>query len=148
MNRFSLFLLDKGLIRLSLRNVKWWIKKRNISFLEYATQNGLHNIRREAIIGLGMLNAQDSKPILVKAIDDSFKSVSLAAIKALENMNPSNDLVSRMKQKEAYWKERTVERNPKEKWNSLVFKRERGSKITMEHVKELLRKPINIGKWF
>lgn len=131
-----------------MRNVKWWIRKGDISFLEYAAQNGLHNIRRDAIIGLGILNSKDSESILTDAIDDSYRSVSLAAIDALKNMNRTPELNQRMEEKEKYWAERTIKNKPAEKWKSKMPKWERNSKKTFENVKELLRKPVNIGKWF
>jgi|GEM_PF-5651833 len=153
MNRRTNFLLSVGFIRLTAERVAAWIEDKKVAELEYALLHGTYQIRVQSVQGLSSLRSKTSLPLVIAALDDVVKPVSLAAMDAIEVIGSNSDLIQMVQDKREFWRKKEL----KEKESAKLFltKRipksyspERGTKKTLEHLRNMLRKPMLGGKWF
>ena len=139
------------IFRLTVKKVNKWTKKGNVDKLIYALQNGLYDVRKRAAEGLGELEVKNAIPYLIKAIDDKVKIVSFASMNSLERIGIDSEIENMIMIKKEYWetKELEAQKRAKEKLKiPNIYKWERPSKQTLENIREMLKKPMNTGKWF
>ncbi len=150
MNTFTKILIRSGLLKLSINRVEKWAVNGRVDEIEYSLEHGMFNVREKAAQELGKLKSKASVPLLVHAIDDKIKNVSLAAMKAIEEIQPTTDFQEKIKSKRKYWTEReTQEKQLKRKPSSQTNRKwERRSKQTLDNLKQMLKKPMIGGKWF
>lgn len=152
MNLLQNILYKKKILKLTTKKVEKWGKKKDITNLEYALLNGIFYIRQAAARELGNLKSKESLPILIEKMDDQIKIVSIASMDAIEMIGLSNALEVLIKNKKDYWTEQSKLEKKRAKLRNLnradeIPKWERPSSKTLQNVKEMLRKPMNVGKW-
>ncbi|MCR9174040.1 MAG: hypothetical protein NXI10_16175 [bacterium] len=141
-------------LRFSSLSKKWLDRKRrkkNIPAIEYALKRGTYDIRALAAKYLGELRSSVSKHALVSSIDDSVYLVSEAAMCALENIGVDADIQETIQKKRLFWVERKKEPEIKGRSQEKGYmpeKKDRPSRKSFENLKQMLRKPMNSGKWF
>lgn len=150
MDALTNILLQTGLLKLTIKRVDNWAKSRQTDNLEYAVEHGIYFVRVKAIVELGKLRSNGSAPVLIKAIDDNIKNVSLAAMKALEQIGHTEEVEEKIIAKRKFWtdKEEREKQEHEESPQRSTRKWERRSKQTLENVKQMLKKPMIGGKWF
>lgn len=151
MNLVTRILLALKIIRLTPDNVDKWTRKGRIDMLEYALKNGMFYTRARAAQALGDLRSKSSLQLLEDCIDDPIRRVSLAAMASIERIELTPDIRKRIKQKREYWVEQIKkEEAMKSKFLSSgkTLEWNRPGKQNLDNLKNLLRKPMNTGKWF
>jgi HEAT repeat protein len=154
MNLFTHLLLQSGIMRLSVQNIDKWTRTKSCEKLRYALLHGPYKVRQKAADGLGLLKAEAAIPGLLLALDDRVKMVSMAAMTALAQISHSSEIQDRIQARKDGWVQKaqeerlTSESVRKTKHASTASKWERPSKQTFQNVKQLLKKPMNTGKWF
>lgn len=144
-------LYSLGLLKLTLKRVDKWAHENDEKRLIFALEKGLYNVREKAAEKLGIIRTNNALPFLVRAIDDDIRSVSFAAMNAVEKIGLNKELEQKITEKKEYWKEK--EKKDKEaflnsKRKVFEYKWDRTSKENYENMKEMLKKPLNSGKWF
>ncbi len=150
MNKRSRILFHMGLLTLNQKWLDKQISKNNVDALHFALVHGLYDIRLKAAEHLGTLREQASAPFLKAAIDDEVQLVSEAAMHALELIGCSAEIQSEIETKRRYWltrSEQAKNKKPREKTYT-PNRKERPSKKSFENLKNMLKKPMNTGKWF
>ena len=143
-------LYSAKILRLSLHKVRKWKESRNVSRLEYALKHGQYDVREEAVKALAELGSVSG---LREAIDDPVKRVSFAAMQALEQWEPAPDVQQAIESKKAYWakkdrwQQQKLERLKQKKKTGDILKWDRTSTKTLDNLKQMLKKPMNTGKW-
>lgn len=131
-----------------------WLKRqfyfKNIEAIEFALQNGLYDVRKASAEYLGENDCGSAIPLLVKALDDEVQVVSESVMKALESLSDSEEIKAKIESKKEFWVKRAEEAESKLVTEKLYQRerKERPSKKTYENIKQMLRKPMNSGKWF
>ncbi|XOV66941.1 MAG: HEAT repeat domain-containing protein [Fluviicola sp.] len=135
-------------------NEKWLNKqfaRGKVDAIEYALRKGHYDVRQLAVEYLGDLDSKKSIPLLISTIDDPVSSVSEAAMNSLEKIGTDLATKSRIQEKRAYWKKHKSkveikDRSPENKFTP--ERKDRPSRKSFENLKQMLRKPMNSGKWF
>lgn len=152
MNKLTRILFSIGLLNLTLSKVDRWKNRRSTDRLEYVVQHGVYNVRERAIQALGELESRTSIPLLIDALDDRVRTVAIAAANALKRLGTTTEVDQKIAETMKMWTRRQQERSTrlenslKNKGNSAA-RWDRPSRKTLENVKEMLRKPMNTGKW-
>ena len=125
--------------------------RKDIGAIEYALQNGLYDIRKQAANYLGELESEASRLLLVQTINDPVPAVSKAAMKALEEIGVGTIIKEHIASKRSYWKDykkEIVTENRSSDSKYIPDRKDRPSRKSFENLKQMLRKPMNSGKWF
>lgn len=134
------------LIKISERNISKWKETMQVKKLEYALKYGNYATRELAAIALGEIGNKTSIPLLLIAIDDTVKNVSIAALNALENIGNVDKLNSLIIRKRFNWLKVRREKNANFEANKnkkqKIYKWERTSKRSFDIVKEQLKRPM------
>ena len=151
MNFIYRFLVKTGIIRIKTSWLERKIVRKDINALEFALETGLYDIREMAARHLGKLESKVSKEKLIRAMDDPVPAVSEAAMQALEKIDGDTSLTRSIEQKRAYWKALALERKTRDRSAEKKYmpeRKDRPSRKSFENLKQMLRKPMNSGKWF
>jgi len=151
MNFIYRFLVNTGMIRIKTSWLERKIVRKDIDALEFALENGLYDTREMAARHLGKLESEASKEKLIQAMDDPVPAVSEAVMQALEKIGGDPSLTKSIVQKRAYWKNLALERKTRDRSSEKKYmpeRKDRPSRKSFENLKQMLRKPMNSGKWF
>lgn len=148
---FSRFLVLNGFIDLTPKWLKRKIAREELRMIHYGLQMGRYDTRELAAKHLGRIKSVESTENLINAIDDPVPAVSEAAMCALEIIGISPDIERRIQEKRAYWKKRELNKgtsNHSSEKKYIPERKDRPSRKSYENLKQMLRKPMNSGKWF
>lgn len=150
MNKFTEILIRLGILKLSTDRIEQWAAKGCIDAIEFSLEHGMFSVREKAALELGKLKSKSSVPVLVQAMDDNIKIVSLAAMSAIEAIDSAGDFRDKIEAKRAYWAKLEVQKKQKKSKRKAPSTRkwERKSKQTFDNMKQMLKKPMIGGKWF
>lgn len=143
---FIFILFKLNLLQPSKRHMAYWIKNGDTNKLEYALKKGNYKTREYAAKGLEIVGNSTSAPVLLNAIYDPIHKVSMAALNALETLDPNNELITTITNRRLNWfkhysdKERMESKKVKKKYT--IYRWERTSKKNFEMIKERLKRPI------
>ena len=145
-------LYKTGLLKLTERRIEKWIAGNKTGNLIFALENGNYHIRKLAAEGLGTINNTAVIPYLIEAIDDKVIIVSYSAMNSLEKMPIDKKIQEKINLKKNYWTDK--EKAEKEalsrhkiNYNNIPKWDKKGRMKTLEMVRQMLKKPMNIGKW-
>lgn len=147
------FFLKVGLIDLTVDEMKKMMDASNSEMIVWAFRNGRYDVRKLAVDYFSMNPSRATVPLLENAMYDETELVSQAAMNALEAHPHSTALAQKIAAQRSYWSSendyREERRNRAHKKQSVLTEsKERGSKRTLDNVRNMLKKPINGGKWF
>jgi hypothetical protein len=152
MKALTKILLDLRLIRFTANRLKNWRIEGNIELLDYALKQGSYDIRKIAIHEIVNLESSDAYDLLINTINDRIRIVSLTAIESLKKIGIKPEHSRMIEQKINYWKYKEIEEQENLKKRNANQKNEvhweRKSNETFENVKQMLKRPMNSGKWF
>tara|TARA_Y100000588_G_scaffold339425_1_gene382110 strand:- start:14198 stop:14644 length:447 start_codon:yes stop_codon:yes gene_type:complete len=144
--QFSYWLLKMKLSQPSEKVINYWVGTNSVNKLEYALTHGNYKTRQLAAEALEFVGQPTSIPILLIAIDDKIKNVSIAALNTLEHLQDSDELIKSIVRKRFDWLKRLREKEEKQKNKRAkkhnIYRWERASKKSFEMVKERLKRPI------
>lgn len=144
--QFSYLLFKMRLSQPSEKAIDYWVDKNAVNKLEYALIYGNYKTRQLAAEALEFVGRPSSIPVLLIAIDDKIKNVSIAALNTLEYLQDDDELIKSIVRKRFDWLK--ILRDKEEKQNNVKTKKyniyhwERASKKSFEMVKERLKRPI------
>jgi hypothetical protein len=145
-------LIDFGFIKISSKRLSRWRKKGYFELMQHALEKGSYDIKIIAIQEFGKIKSIYAYDILLEAINDEIRPVSLKAIESLKIIGLKPEHTSIIEEKIDYWQNIVIEEQinlSKRKFNQQSDVHwERKSKETLENVKQMLKKPMNTGKWF
>lgn len=129
------------------------MRESNSGMIIWAFRNGRYDVRNLAVNYFGKNGSDDSLLILQEAVDDEVDVVSLNAILQLEKLSDDPVILNQIERKREYWRaenaHREKRRNRSHKKQSVFTEsKERGSKKTLDNVRNMLKKPMIGGKWF
>lgn len=135
-----------NLIQPSKKIIERWEQAGHVQKLENALKEGNYRTRLFAAEALGNIGQESSIPVLLNAIDDKVKNVSIAALNALDEIGLKDELGAIIINKRFNWmqkkqeKEEEREANKGKKYN--IYRWERASKKSFDIVKEQLKRPM------
>ncbi|MCB0400400.1 MAG: HEAT repeat domain-containing protein [Winogradskyella sp.] len=126
--------------------INYWIDTNSTNKLEYALTHGNYKTRQLAAEALEFVGQSSSIPVLLIAIDDKIKNVSIAALNTLEYLQDSDELIKSIVRKRFSWVKEIREKEERQKDTKAkkhnIYRWERTSKKSFEMVKERLKRPI------
>jgi len=144
--QFSYWLLKMKLSQPSEKAIIYWTDTNSVNKLEYALSHGNYKTRQLAAEALGLVGRPSSIPVLLIAIDDKIKNVSIAALNTLEHLQDSDELIKSIIKKRFNWVKEIRDKEEKQKNKKAkkhnIYRWERASKKSFEIVKERLKRPI------
>lgn len=96
MQNLRSILFRNGFFRINERKIQRWIENHEFEKLVFALENGFYRLRLKAAQGLGELGEKKAILYLEKTIEDSVQVVSVAAMDAIEKIDNSNTLKSKI----------------------------------------------------
>lgn len=137
----------------------WFIVKRlilrdKIKTLEIIAKKGHYKNRIQLTQNIDHLSIKNQWKLLIILLDDNLEKVSEDIIKRYENKYLPTDLKSALFDKRKYWKEKHKSNLKKQARmaelfkNNTNYKRKFGNGESLKNVKDMLKKPMNNGKWF
>lgn len=147
------FFLKIGFLDLTQTRMDQLVEEKDEKMITWAFKNGLYNIRRSAVKYFSGSSATPAISILRDAIHDETELVSQEAMSALEKRDSSPEIIQEITKKRQFWIEdyeyRESRRNREHRTFSVLTEpKERGSKKTLDNVRNMLKKPMIGGKWF
>jgi len=136
------FLVRSNAIRLSSEWLHRKIKRNEVDAVVFGLEYGWYDVRERAARYLGQIKSEESKAVLVVAIDDPVEKVSKAAMRALESMNCSHDIQTKITEKQQFWEKRAADKKSKPKEFQTLFTpdpRDRPSRKSFENAKKMLQ---------
>ena len=123
------------------------------SMILWAFQHGLYNIRRSAVHYFIEQKSPESISVLRTALHDDIQVISQEAMSGLEKFGASSEVLQEIAEKRQYWIDENAYREGRRnrahrKSSVLTESKERGSKKTLDNVRNMLKKPLIGGKWF
>lgn len=146
-------LLKIGLVDLNVRQMEKLMRESNSEMIVWAFRNGRYDVRNLAVNYFGKNGSDDSLLILQEAVDDEVDVVSLNAMSQLEKLSDDPVILNQIERKREYWHAENVYREKRrnrshKKQSVFTESKERGSKKTLDNVRNMLKKPMIGGKWF
>lgn len=146
-------LLKVGLIDLTAVRMRDLIAESDRSMIQWAFENGRYDVRLMAVEFFTVTKDLDSMTFLKKAVDDETEIISQAAMSGLDDFSGSQEIQQMITEKRQFWidenKYREGRRNRSHRKTSVLAEsKERGSKETLDNVRNMLKKPMLGGKWF
>lgn len=139
------------IIRLSPNWIKEKIDSNDVDAIAFGLLYGKYNVRVPAVNYLSKIDSDNSRRALISAIDDPMKQVSFTAMESLELRNCSDIVKDKIESRKQYWKQVETEKQNRQKSKNKFYtpdRKDRPSRKSFENLKQLLRKPMNSGKWF
>ena len=144
--QFSYWLFKMKLSQPSENTINYWINTNSVDKLEYALTHGNYKTRQLAAEALGYVGQPSSIPVLLMAIDDKIKNVSIAALNTLEHLQDSDELIKSIVRKRFNWVKILRDKEDKQKSRKAkkhnIYRWDRTSKKSFDMVKERLKRPI------
>ena len=144
--QFSYWLFKMKLSQPSENTINYWIDTNSVDKLEYALTHGNYKTRQLAAEALGYVGQPSSIPVLLMAIDDKIKNVSIAALNTLEHLQDSDELIKSIVRKRFNWVKILRDKEEKQKSRKAkkhnIYRWDRASKKSFDMVKERLKRPI------
>jgi HEAT repeat protein len=150
MNNLTRILYSAQILRLRVDKVAVWKERREVAMLAYALRLGLYDVRLKAVEALGEIESGESVPVLLDALEDKVEKVMLAAATALRRIGTTPEIEAKITatlERRERIKEAIAERRRNKKKYVDIPKWDRPSKKTLENLKQMLKKPMNQGKW-
>lgn len=147
------FFLKIGFLDLTQTRMDQLVEEKDEKMIIWAFKNGLYNIRMSAVQFFGTNNSSQAISTLRTALNDETERVSQEAMSALEKLDQSPSILHEITEKRQFWVDenayRETRRNREHKTFSVLTEpKERGSKKTLDNVRNMLKKPMIGGKWF
>lgn len=146
LHQITYLLFKINLIQPSDKTISYWLENNDTEKIEYALEHGNYKTRQLAAEALEKIGNPSCIPLLLNAINDKVKNVSIAALNALEKIGNKDDLIKTIIKKRFNWVKRIQENNKKHKANKnkkyKIHKWKRASKKSFDRVKEQLKRPI------
>lgn len=125
----------------------------DVGMIQWAFENGRYDVRLLAVQYFANKRDPNSISLLEKAMNDDTEVISQAAMTGLECLTKSEETLQRISEKRQYWIDeneyREGRRNREHRKTSVMAEsKERGSKKTLDKARNMLKKPLNSGKWF
>lgn len=139
------------IIRLTPKWIEQKIESNDIDAIAFGITYGMYNVRVPSVNYLSKIDSEDSRRVLISAIDDPMKLVSETAIESLERMNCSDFTKNKIHRRKLYWNQIETEKLNRQKSKEKMYmpeRKDRPSRKSFENLKQMLRKPMNSGKWF
>jgi HEAT repeat protein len=93
--------------------INYWVDTNAVIELEYALTYGNYKTRQLAAEALEFVGQPSSIPVLLIAIDDKIKNVSIAALNTLERLQGGDELIKSIIRKRFDWLKRLREKEEK-----------------------------------
>lgn len=147
------FFLKIGLIDLKATQMERLIQHSDDQMILWAFQNGRYDVRLMAVHYFSDKKGLGALEILTEALDDETELISQEAMKGLEKGQATAEIQARIEKKRLFWEEENTYREGRRnrehmKTSVMTESKERGSKRSMENLRNMLKKPMNSGKWF
>ena len=146
LGNFHFFLFKLKILEPSQNHIAYWMLTNDTTKLEYALKYGNYPTRTMAAEALAEVGQCTSVPVLLHAINDKVQNVSIAALNTLEALGCGEDLIITITKKRLLWlktaRDNAAKKEPKTHKNHTIFRWERTSKKSFDHVKERLKRPI------
>lgn len=146
--------LKHGVISPNRKRVRHWAANGDVVTLNASMKYGSFRERQEVLIAIRDFNVTAAKHLIVKSLNDSVALVALTAADVLENLEIDEGLHTSITEIRAFWKEKQDQRQENfmrkialSKGALWTERHQRPSNKTLENVKQMLKKPMNIGKW-
>ena len=151
--KFRNILLKLGLFDLNSKRMQQLVHTSDHRMIRWAYDNGKYNIRLMAVEYFAKTNLHDSIPFLLKAMEDKTEIISQTAVSGLERLSDSAEILKECANKRQFWMDENNYREGRRnrvhhKSSALSESKERGSKKTLDNVRNMLKKPMIGGKWF
>ncbi|WNH13329.1 HEAT repeat domain-containing protein [Thalassobellus suaedae] len=144
--QIAYILFKLKLIQPSENAISFWMQNNHVKKLEYALKFGNYKTRQLAAEALEFAGKPSSIPVLLDAISDKVQNVSIAALNALERIDPEDEIIKTVIKKRFHWVTQIREASKKREANKgkkhKIYKWERASKKSFERVKEQLKRPM------
>jgi len=125
----------------------------NNDALDIIAKRGHYKDRIYLAENIKTLNRENQLGLMKTLLDDNIEVVSKKTINQFSNDVPK-ELASLIKKKSAYWKRKRIENDIlSQKTSELLkdsknYKRKFGNGESFQMIKQMLKKPMNTGKWF
>jgi hypothetical protein len=142
-----------GLLDLNVHQMEKLMRESNSGMIVWAFRNGRYDVRYLAVNYFGKIESDITVPMLQEAVDDEVDVVSLNAMSQLEKLSDDPVILNQLERKREYWRAENAHREKRrnrshKKQSVLTESKERGSKKTLDNVRNMLKKPMIGGKWF
>ncbi len=146
-------LLKMGLVDLNVHQMEKLMRESSSEMIIWAFRNGRYDVRNLAVNYFGMNESDCAVPMLQEAVDDEVDVVSLNAMSQLEKLSDDPVILNQIERKRKYWQAENMHREKRrnrshKKQSVFTESKERGSKKTLDNVRNMLKKPMIGGKWF
>lgn len=131
-----------------------FIRKEKVTILKSVLKKGHYKNRMQIAENLMLLCDDYQKELIEILLDEPIEIIFNKMLLVTNHLNLSESLQTRIQLRKEYWYSRMItENNQKEVTQEKLkgtenFKRKFGNGESLNMVKEMLKKPMNTGKWF
>lgn len=131
-----------------------FIKKEKVTILRSILKKGHYKNRMQIAENLMLLSDDCQKELIEILIDEPIEIIFNKALLTIDDLNIAESLQTRIQIRKQYWFARKIAENNQRKVTqenlkgAENFKRKFGNGESLNAVKEMLKKPMNSGKWF
>ncbi|NHN27929.1 hypothetical protein FIA58_019805 [Flavobacterium jejuense] len=134
--------------------IEFLINKKRVQILKVIAKKGHYKNRMQIAEQLEQLNDIGKLELLPILINDSIEFIFEKTTVVSETLFLKKDLKAKIEERKIYWLNK---KNAEEKQKGITsenlkntsnFKRKFGSGESLKNAKEMLKKPMNTGKWF
>jgi len=147
------FLLKIGLRDLNSKRMQRLVDESNDRMIIWAYEHGKWDVRLMAVDYFAQTEKKLAVLFLKTAMYDRIELISRKAMSELENLTDSEEMHELIVEKRQSWIDENEYREERRnrshrKTSVLAESKERGSKKTLDNVRNMLKKPMIGGKWF
>lgn len=131
-----------------------FIKKEKVTILRSILKKGHYKNRMQIVENLMLLSDECQKELIEILINEPIEIIFNKGLLVVDDLNIGESLQARIQMRKEYWYSRMIaENNQREVTQENLkgtenFKRKFGNGESLSAVKEMLKKPMNTGKWF
>jgi hypothetical protein len=142
-----------GLLELNLKQMQRLVDEPKDELITWAYDHGKWDVRLMAVDYYTKQESELADSFLKMAMYDDIELISQKAMSELEKRTDSEEIHQFIVEKRQFWidqQEYSEGRRNRTHLKSSVLTepKERGSKKTLDNVRNMLKKPMNGGKWF
>jgi hypothetical protein len=142
-----------GVLELNAARMHVILEDSDEKMIIWAFENGRYDVRKLAVDYFSKQKKKKFISLLQAGMHDETHLVSQTAMRGLELLVISPEMTEEIAAKRKFWIEEKEYREARRKREHLKTSvmaepNERGSKRTMDNFRNMLRKPMNGGKWF
>jgi len=131
-----------------------FISKEKMNSLSIICKSGHYKNRIFIVENLSLISKPNRLQLILILINDKIESISQKAIKSSNDIKLNTKLQKVVDTKVKHWENRKLEREQNEKRTKRLLKNSKNKKRkfskgeSYQNMKEMLKKPMNTGKWF